>query len=103
MTDADKLRKLIAEATPGKWYLRRNDEDDGSIHYDIDVDAREVACVRHPLPYDARLIVLLRAVSEPLAEWMEAALNPSTTAAQLDSAEVALLSALSAALKEQQS
>jgi hypothetical protein len=90
MTDAEieRIEALMREATPGPWHARRNDQDDGRTHYDVDdSDEREVACVRHALPHNARLIVaainalpallaerkeLLRRVEEAEAKWQQA-------------------------------
>lgn len=66
------LRELLERATPGPWHVRRNDQDDGRIHYDVDdADEREVACVRHALPHTARLIVALREIAKPLVRLLD--------------------------------
>ncbi len=70
MTTADRFRALVEAATPGEWHVRRNDEGNGDIHYDVDdADEREVACVRHALPHDARLIVALVKIAPEMVEW----------------------------------
>jgi hypothetical protein len=107
MTDAERLRALIAAATPGPWL------DDG---YRIRaVDGRVLWEYKHAdgIPADAALCCIMRAIAEPLAEWAEAdtAFNAiragdagshswAEALADLQDASAALLSALSAALKE---
>lgn len=73
MTPAQKLKAMVEAATRLPWHSRRNDQDGGAIHYDVDdADEREIACVRHALPHNARLIVLAVNIMPQLAEWLEA-------------------------------
>ena len=66
-------REALEKATKGPWTVRRNDQESGAIHYDVDDPvSREVACVRSGMPHDARLIVSLRSVAEAMVKWMEA-------------------------------
>lgn len=71
-TPAQAWREIVERAR-GPWRVQRNDEPDGSIHYDVlDDDEQEVACVRSELPHDARLIVAQRRIAEALVKWIDA-------------------------------
>ena len=71
--DTAEIEALMQRASRGPWSVRREENDTGAIHYDVDAaDAHEVACVRSQLPHDARLIVAaVNALPALLAERKE--------------------------------
>ena len=90
MTAAAKLLRLEAEATAGPWHLGDSD-DVWSETGDGVLNDAETA--------DARLIVALRSLARPLAEWVEAYNEIGADIEdRLDAAERRLLAAVEAAM-----
>ena len=121
MNAAEKLLRLEAEATPGPWHVRKSPMND----YDLFVaappspvgqpfDTEVLGDENYPTKFgDARLIVALRSLAKPLADWMQsetafnavragdAGNNWGDRLERLNHSSAALLAAVEAAMKEQ--
>jgi len=107
MTPAEKLKAMVSGANLALPLLpRRNDETDGSIHYDVDdADGREVACtLASQHPHRAQLIALHLNCATEIAEWYAAASEQiwewPTAYKRLDAAQDALKDAITKRLRE---